>query len=307
MSRRVGGRRLCHASEGRKPRRVAHRGVATVGRAARVGGPPYDLNMVHIARSRWVVTGAAGTIGSALRAALHERDIELVSTDVRPTLPAGPNDRVVIADLADLGALTELCEGADGVIHLGGIPDEADFHDLATVNIVGTYHVLEAARRAGVPRVVYASSNRLTGMYTAGTMVSPEMPVRPDGFYGVSKAAGEALCHLYADKFGIGTIAVRIGSYEQRPHSARTQRTWLSPADAVRAFVAAMTTTDATAVFYAVSANDSRWWDLDAGTAIGFVPEDNAADWGPIDPIDARLPQSGTYADADYSIERMHE
>ncbi len=305
MSRWPAGRRLCRVSEDCQPRRVAHRGVAIIGSAARVGRPPYDRSMVHIEESRWVVTGAAGTIGSALRVALHQRGVELVSTDVHPTLPVGSNDRVVTADLAELGALTELCEGADGVIHLGGIPDEADFHDLATVNIVGTYHVLEAARRAGVPRVVYASSNRLTGMYTAGTMVSPEMPVRPDGFYGVSKAAGEALCRLYTDKFGVSTAVVRIGTYAQQPRSAREQRTWLSPADAVRAFLAAMTTSDASAVFYGVSANTTRWWDLDAGTAIGFVPEDNAADWGPPVPIEASRPQGGPYAAAEFSLDRM--
>ncbi|MFW2513472.1 NAD-dependent epimerase/dehydratase family protein [Demequina sp. SO4-13] len=263
--------------------------------------------MVEIANSRWVVTGAAGTIGTELRAALHERQVALVSTDIVTTTPVGQDDRVVQADVGDLDAMVALCEGADGVIHLGGIPDEADFHELATVNIVGTYHVLEAARRAGVPRVVYASSNRLTGMYPAGTMVSPDMPARPDGFNGVSKVAGEALCQLYTDKFGISTVSVRIGSYEQQPGSPREQRTWLSPADAVRALLAAMTTTQASAVFYAVSANSERWWDLDAGTAIGFVPEDDAAGWGALEPIDASMPQGGRYASEEYSLDRMRE
>lgn len=258
-----------------------------------------------ITGSHWVVTGAAGTIGSALRAALAEQGVELVSTDIRPTTPIGPRDSVQTADLGDLESLVELFAGADGVIHLGGIADEADFHDLADVNIVGTYHVLEAARRAGVTRVIYASSNRLTGMYSAGEHVTPDMPPRPDGFYGVSKVAAEALCRLYADKFRISTVSVRIGTYEQRPGSAREQRTWLSPADAVRAFLAAMTTTEHTAVFYAVSANTNRWWDLDAGAAIGFVPQEDAADWGPEEHIDASMPQGGTYATPEYSTDRM--
>lgn len=259
-----------------------------------------------IAGSRWVVTGAAGTIGSALRIALVEEGVELVSTDIRPASPVAPGDSVVTTDLGDLESLVELFVGADGVVHLGGIADEADFHDLADVNIVGTYHVLEAARRAGVPRVVYASSNRLTGMYSAGEHVTPDMPPRPDGFYGVSKVAAESLCRLYADKFGISTVSVRIGTYEQRPGSAREQRTWLSPADAVRAFLAAMTTTEHTAVFYAVSANTNLWWDLEAGAAVGFVPLDDAADWGPEEPIDANMPQGGIYATPEYSTDRMH-
>lgn len=261
--------------------------------------------MTEIAGTRWVITGAAGNIGTALRAALLDQRVALVSTDIRTMIPLGPEESVAETDLADLDALAELCSGADGVIHLGGIPDEADFHDLAEVNIVGTYHVLEAARRAGVPRVVYASSNRLTGLYASGDHVAPDMPPRPDGFYGVSKVAGEALCRLYADKFGISTVSLRIGSYEPRPGSAREQRTWLSPADAVRAFIAAMTTTEHTAVFYAVSANTDGWWDLDAGTAVGFIPQDDAADRGDPEHIDTAIPQGGTYATPEYSIDRM--
>lgn len=267
--------------------------------------PQYGWSMLDVAGSRWVVTGAAGTIGAALRTALSELRVDLVSTDIRPVLPAGPHDEIVTADLSELGLLEEMFTGADGVIHLGGIPDEADFHDLAEVNIVGTYHVLEAARRAGVSRVVYASSNRLTGMYPAGVAVSPGMPPRPDGFYGVSKVAGEALCRLYADKFGMSTIAVRIGSYEVRPGSAREQRTWLSPSDAVRAFLAAMTTTERAAVFYAVSANTDRWWDLKAGYDVGFLPEDDAAQWAVREDFDPGVPQGGDYATKDYSIRKM--
>ncbi|WP_157429218.1 NAD-dependent epimerase/dehydratase family protein [Agromyces salentinus] len=261
--------------------------------------------MTNVAGSRWVITGAAGNIGTALRAALVDLQVDLVSTDLRSTAPAGPGDSVMTLDLADLESLVQLLEGADGVIHLGGIADEADFHDLAEVNIIGTYHVLEAARRAGTPRVVYASSNRVTGMYSAGDHVTPDMPTRPDGFYGVSKVAGEALCRLYADKFGLRTISVRIGSYEQQPASARDQRTWLSPADAVRAFLAAMTTPEPTAVFYAVSANSHRWWDLDAGTAAGYTPQDNAAQWSAPENIDPSTPQGGTYATPAYSIDPM--
>lgn len=261
--------------------------------------------MSSIAGSRWVVTGAAGNIGSALRSALLERRAVLVSTDIRPITSSSPQESVAAVDLADLENLVELFAGADGVVHLGGIADEADFHDLAEANIVGTYHVLEAARRAGVRRVVYASSNRLTGSYAAGDHVSPDMPPRPDGFYGVSKAAGEALCRLYADKFGMSTISLRIGSYEEQPSSAREQQTWLSPADAIRAFVAAMTTAEHTAVFYAVSANTDGWWDLQPGEAVGFFPRDDAAAWSTRAPLAPDVPQGGRYATPEYSTDRM--
>lgn len=274
----------------------------------RLGRRPgqYDRTMSSIAGSRWVITGAAGKIGSALRASLLERHAVLVSTDIRPITSSTPQESVAEVDLADLEALVELFAGADGVVHLGGIADEADFHDLAEANIIGTYHVLEAARRAGMRRVVYASSNRLTGSYSASDHVAADMPPRPDGFYGVSKAAGEALCQLYADKFGMSAISLRIGSYEEQPSSAREQRTWLSPADAIRAFVAAMTTTEHTAVFYAVSANTDGWWDLRAGEAIGYFPQDDAAALSIREPLAPDVPQGGNYATPAYSTDRMH-
>ena len=258
--------------------------------------------------THWAVTGAAGTIGVALRAALRHAGATLHSSDLQRLEPIDAHDEVARIDLADHAAqeaLAVIFAGVDGVIHLGGLADEADFHDLADINIVGTYHVLEAARRAGVPRVVYASSNRVTGMYPTTTRVGPEAPPRPDGFYGVSKVAGEALCRLYADKFGVSTIALRIGSYESEPSSPRERATWLSPGDAVRAFIAAMTTDRECAVFYAVSANTDGWWDREPGTELGFCPEDDASDW----PIagEPTGPQGGAFADPAYSLDRMRD
>jgi uronate dehydrogenase len=262
------------------------------------------IPMSTLVGKRWAVTGAAGNIGVGLRKALRAHGVTLISTDVRETDPVdATHDRTARVDLADLQALEELFEHADGVIHLGGLSDEADFHALAEVNIVGTYHVLEAARRAGVERVIYASSNRATGMYPTTTSVDPSMPARPDGFYGVSKVAGEALCRLYADKFQLSTISVRIGSYEAEPSNPRERSTWLSHPDAVRAFIAAMTTDEHTATFYAVSANSDGWWDLAAGRTIGYTPQDDAAQWSiPGEPDE---PQGGPYAVPSYSLDRM--
>ncbi|MDN5754436.1 NAD-dependent epimerase/dehydratase family protein [Arthrobacter rhombi] len=254
---------------------------------------------------RWIVTGAAGRIGRPLRRALAELGVNLVSVDVADTEPVGPTDTVVRGDVEDLKTLEQTFASADGVIHLGGISDEADFHDLAQVNIVGTYHVLEAARRAGVRRVVFASSNRLTGFYDVDTELTVDMPARPDGFYGVSKAAGEALCQLYSDKFGLSTIALRIGTYLSEPASPRHMRTMLSPGDAVRAFTAAMRTPQHHGVFYAVSKNSELWWNLDAGKTLGFVPVDDAAEHGVLEAIDPGTPQGGSFASAEYSLDRM--
>lgn len=254
---------------------------------------------------RWAVTGAAGTIGRALRADLLARGVELVSLDRLETPPLSPADRVIRCDVADLPGLEAAFAGCVGVVHLGGLADEADFHDLAEVNIVGTYHALEAARRAGAARVVFASSNRLTGAYPAGTLVDESMPPRPDGFYGVSKVAGEALCRLYADKFGLSTVSVRIGSYEAAPGSPREMSTWLSHGDALLALHAAMSTPLLHTTFYAVSANEQRWWSLEAARAAGFEPRDNAADHGAAADPDPAAPQGGRYASPGYSLDRM--
>lgn len=262
--------------------------------------------MNTLAGSRWVVTGAAGNIGVALRRELRAAGVELVSTDVRDVEPVDrTGDRVTVADLADLAALTAMFEDANGVIHLGGLSDEADLHDLAQVNVVGTYHVLEAARRSGVRRVVYASSNRVTGMYPTDALVDPDMPPRPDGFYGVSKVAAEALCRLYSDKFDLSTIALRIGSYEEEPRTPRERATWLSHRDAIAAFTAAMTTDEHYAVFYAVSANSEVWWDRAAGELVGFRPTDDAAEWNL--PGATVEPQGGPFATPSYSLDRMRD
>lgn len=260
-------------------------------------------------QSRWLITGAAGRIGVALRRHLAEKGTALRSIDLTTPQAVAENDEVMTGDLRDFAAMTRVVEGCDGIVHLGGISDEADFHDLAEVNIVGSYHVLEAARRAGSHRVVLASSNRVTGMYPAGTMVDPSMPVRPDGFYGVSKVAGEALCRLYADKFQLLTTTVRIGSYEELPITQRDLCTWLSPGDALRAFDAAMASDEPGAVFYAVSANTARWWSLSEGEQLGYHPEDDAQDSAgfPTEPYPPTQPQAGPYAGAEFSTRRMNQ
>ncbi|MEV0152658.1 NAD(P)-dependent oxidoreductase [Micromonospora sp. NPDC050686] len=266
------------------------------------------VDSANLRDQTWVVTGAAGTIGTRLVADLAGRVNRLVATDLAaPDAPYGVES--VAADLRDQDAVAAVLAGAHGVVHLGGIADEADLHDLAEVNLVGTYHVLEEARRAGARRVVYASSNRVTGCYPCDVTVHPSMPPRPDGLYGAVKVAAEGLCQLYADKFGLATVAVRIGSYEERPLDLRQLSTWLSPADCSRAFRAAMSATDVGyACFYAVSANTRGWWSLEPGAALGFLPQDDAEEFAATVPDAARTmrgPQGGDYAAPEYTLSRQ--
>lgn len=265
---------------------------------------------MELGTQTWVMTGAAGQVATSMRRGLAARVAALRLVDIRPVQCEHPGEESLVADLRDQAALERAVAGAHGVLHLGGIADEADFHDLAEVNIVGTFHALEAARRTAARRFVFASSNRTTGCYPTDTTVDTSMPARPDGLYGVSKVAGEALGRLYADKFGMSVASVRIGSFEQAPQDSRQLSTWLSPSDCLAAFLAAMTAPDLSyAAFYAVSGNTRRWWDLTTGAALGFRPSDDAEDHAAELPAQQRRAlaglQGGMYATAEYTLDRQ--
>jgi uronate dehydrogenase len=224
-----------------------------------------------------LLTGAAGGIGSHLRAPLRERATELRITDIAPLEAEADNERVIVADLTDEAAILAAADGADAIVHLGGIPSNSEFDKILGPNIIGTRNVLEAARRGGARRVVYASSNHVTGMYASGHPLDGSDPVRPDSDYGVSKAFGEALARMYVDKFGLEVVCLRIGSFQPRPREARELSTWLSPADMTRLTLAALTARDVGfEIVYGVSANRRSWWSPEPGLRIGYEPQDDA-------------------------------
>ncbi|MER6094759.1 NAD(P)-dependent oxidoreductase [Streptomyces sp. NPDC001728] len=258
------------------------------------------------------ITGAAGNIGSVVREALRREAARLILLDRAPLRPEAENEDVRTVDLSDATAVESALAGADRVLHLGGVPDEAPLRDLLEVNVLGTHHVLEAARRAGIERVVLASSNRVTGFYAAGHHTGPHEPVRPDGLYGVSKVAVEALGQLYADKFGLSVICLRIGSFEHRPTGRRHLATWLSPRDAIGYIRAALTAPPSTrfATVYAVSANTRRFWELPDPTVLAYTPIDDAElharDIPGTDlPTDPAAPQAGPYALPEFTLKHL--
>ncbi|MGW0882374.1 NAD-dependent epimerase/dehydratase family protein [Streptomyces sp. NPDC002671] len=258
------------------------------------------------------LTGAAGNIGSVVRRELRREAARLILLDRAPLRPEADNEDVHTVDLRDEAAVESALAGADQIIHLGGVPDEAPLPDLLDANVLGTHHVLEAARRTGIERVVLASSNRATGFYPVGHRTAPHEPVRPDGLYGVSKAAIEALGQLYADKFGLSVICLRIGSFEPRPTEPRHLATWLSPRDAVGYIRAALTAPPSVrfATAYAVSANSRRFWELPDPAVLDYTPVDNAelhaADITGADlPADPAAPQAGPYALPEFTLRHL--
>ncbi|KOX03179.1 MULTISPECIES: NAD-dependent epimerase/dehydratase family protein [Micromonospora] len=253
------------------------------------------------------LTGAAGAIGTVVRPVLAEHADRLVLLDEQPISDAGPTETARIVDLRDPDAVVAALEDVDCVVHLGGIADEAPLADLLNVNVLGTYHVLEAARRHRLRRVVLASSNRITGFYPADELVHPDWPVRPDGLYGVSKAGIEALGRLYHDKFDTQVVCLRIGSMESAPTEPRHAATWLSPRDCTGFILASLTAPDpGFRTLYAVSDNAKRFWDDAGWAAIGYRPVDNAARHGyGDDPAEGDDVQGGEYASAPYTLRNM--
>jgi uronate dehydrogenase len=226
---------------------------------------------------RILLTGAAGGIAGTLRAPLREAADELVLSDVAPVEAEAPNEIVRPADLTDFDAVLAAAQGADAVVHLGAVPAEAPFEELAGPNLHGTYHVFEAARLAGAERVVFASSGHATGFYPAGHRLVGTEPVRPDSLYGVTKAYGEALGRLYHDKFGLRVACLRIGSFGERPRDAQELSSWLSPADCARLVLACLTSPELRfAIVYGVSANQRSWWAAAPARRLGYEPQDDA-------------------------------
>ncbi|MDK1473353.1 NAD(P)-dependent oxidoreductase [Streptomyces sp. 549] len=241
-----------------------------------------------------LLTGAAGGLGTLMRELLPAYGYELRLLDVAPV--TGAPDAIT-ADLADIGALREAVRGVDAIIHLAGISLEAPFEMILRANIEGTYHLYEAAREEGVPRIVFASSNHATGHTPRPLPGEPLIPVdtprRPDTYYGLSKSFGEDLAQLYWDRHGMETVSVRIGSCFPEPTSVRMLSLWMSPQDGARLFHAALTAEAVGhTVVYGSSANTRLWWDLTSARSLGYEPQDDSegfaaqliAEQGELDP-----------------------
>ncbi|MEO3810063.1 NAD(P)-dependent oxidoreductase [Sphaerisporangium sp. B11E5] len=223
-----------------------------------------------------LVTGAAGRIGTCLTEGLPDHGHTLRLLDREPL--DHPRFETIRGDVNDLDLLERAMKDVGAVVHMAGVAaTSAPWEKVLSANIEGTYHVFEAARRAGVERVIFASSNHAAGFTRRQPGVPADTPVAPDSLYGVSKAYGEALGRFYADRYGLRVAALRIGSFAPRPMLPRGLSTWLSPGDMVRLTQACLTSPDLTyAIVWGVSANTRNWWDHAAGRALGYEPQDDA-------------------------------
>ncbi|OLF13428.1 NAD-dependent epimerase/dehydratase family protein [Actinophytocola xanthii] len=225
---------------------------------------------------RILVTGAAGKIGSMLRPRLARPDRTLRLLDVAPLEPSS-GEEVVTGSVSDLEVVRAACEGADAVVHLAGRSGEAPWPEILSHNIDGTFTVLEAARLAGVTRVVFASSNHAVGFRPAGEEAPDYAFPRPDTFYGVSKVTGEALGSLYHDRHGMDVVCLRIGTCTPRPPTERSLATWLSPDDCARLVEASLSApSPGFRVVWGISANTRARFSLAEARALGYEPRDDA-------------------------------
>ena len=257
---------------------------------------------------RLLLTGAAGGLGKVLRERLKPFAKVLRVSDREPLGLAGKGEEVAPCELSDRAAVMRLVEGVDAVAHFGGISVEAGFDPILQSNIVGVYNLYEAVRRHGVKRVVFASSNHVTGYYKQGHIIDADNPVRPDGLYGVSKCFGENLSRFYFDRHGIETVCVRIGSSFPQVKDRRMLSTFLSYDDLVELVRCSLFAPNVGhTIVFGMSDNSRKWWDNSKAAHLGFEARDTAdaqrerveALGPPLDPADpAAIFQGGAFVHA---------
>ena len=226
---------------------------------------------------RLLLTGAAGALGRQLRPRLKRLCGTLRLSDIGDLGEAAAGEELRPAPLEDHAAVHALLDGVNAVVHLGGVSTEQPWQPILQANVIGLYNLYEAARKHGVKRIVFASSNHVTGFYRQDEVIAPRDPVRPDGLYGLSKAWGENLSRFYFDRYRIETACLRIGSAFPEPKDRRMLATWLSYDDLDRLVTACLTTPVlGHTIVYGVSDNTNVWWDNTSARHIGFKPQDSS-------------------------------
>ncbi|MDR5746270.1 SDR family NAD(P)-dependent oxidoreductase [Caballeronia sp. LZ029] len=228
---------------------------------------------------RLLLTGAAGGIGRAIRHRVAEFAQHVRISDLPGVLPddAAPHEERVPCDLADRQAVDALAADCDAIIHLGGVSVERPFEEILEANIKGVFNLYEAARRQGVGRIVFASSNHVTGFYRQDERIDATARKRPDGYYGLSKSFGEDMAQMYFDRYGIETVSIRIGSVFPEPKDRRMMASWMSYDDFHDLLRRSLFTKDVGhTIVFGMSANAHTWWDNRCAAHLGFVPRDSS-------------------------------
>ncbi|HZZ12588.1 MAG TPA: NAD(P)-dependent oxidoreductase [Paraburkholderia sp.] len=256
------------------------------------------------------LSGAGGQLGSVVRKKLIARGVALRSAaGSRALTPLVDGEDVMHGDLRDPAIVDRLLEGVDVLIHFAGTSVERPLPEIIENNLRGLVEVYEGARRHGVKRIVFASSNHAIGMYPVTEHLALDCALRPDGFYGLSKVWGEALARMYWDKHGIESVCVRIGSCLERPTEPRHLSTWFGHDDLMHFLDRCVEAEDVGFLtIWGVSANTRSWWDNSGAARFGYEPKQDAevyaaeilAGPNPLDALGQRF-QGGGFVGIDYS------
>ncbi len=226
-----------------------------------------------------LITGGSGGVGRKLRkefAGAFEliRIFDRVAPD-----DLRPGEEMVIGEIASLAQVEAATDGMDAVIHLAALPIEGPWEDVLQSNIIGTWNVYEAAFRKGAKRVIFGSSNHAVGFYTRTDRIDVNSPCRPDSRYGLSKCWGEDVGSLYADKYGVKSMHIRIGNAFDLPMSERALAIWISARDLAQLVRIGLNHPSIhNTIVFGVSNNSRCWYDNAAAYALGYKPQDSADD-----------------------------
>jgi uronate dehydrogenase len=226
-----------------------------------------------------LITGAAGDVGTHLRRELAGRYFLRLS-DIRPIKTPAAGEKSARGDIGRLSDMLRVTRGVDAIVHLGGFSVEGPWQKILRANIAGCYNVFEAARRNGVPRILFASSNHATGFYRRDQRIDHEVYPKPDSRYGVSKVFGEQIGSLYADKYGMRVFCMRIGNVNPAPPDKRRLSNWISPQDFAQLVETGIEHPEIRfEIVYGVSANRRSWYDNSNAERLGYQPRDDAEAW----------------------------
>jgi uronate dehydrogenase len=222
-----------------------------------------------------LITGATGDVGTHLRRELAGK-YSLRLSDKRPLKPA-KGEKFMRADISKMSDALRITKGVDAIVHLGGYSVEGPWDGILKANIIGCYNVFEAARRNGVKRIVFPTSNHAVGFYRRDQTIDHRVYPKPDGRYGVSKVFGEALGSLYADKYGMEMFMIRIGNVNPAPIDKRRLAIWFSPRDLAQLVSIGIDHPGIRfEIVYGVSGNTRSWYDNSNAARLGYQPQDNA-------------------------------
>lgn len=233
--------------------------------------------MLEASHGLIAITGAAGLVGTGLRRQLREQGYRLVLLDRKPITDCMPEEQAVLVDITDQAAVTAHLAGCDAVVHLASCTTDAPWAEHVRLSIEGSISLFEAARAAGVMRVIYASSHHVVGYHPRSLVLDEHAVLKPDSRYGVGKAFGESIGAMMAYKYDMRVLAIRIGNVNTKPIDRRRLGNWISWRDLGQLVSLGITHPSLRfEVVYGISDATGRDYDNQAAYALGYRPQDQS-------------------------------